>query len=201
MNKGIIAGIAFIAGAALGSVVTWKVVSTKYERIANEEAESFRKRLSELKSGEEAKEEPQVEEVSPESNGEFDKIMEESGYVHYGSPIEAKKVDDDAHIVPLGDDKPRVIEPEDFCTIEGTEDYDTETLTYYADKVLTDDFDNIIRDVENLVGRDSLETFGTYEPDCVYVVNHRLKTYYEILADTRKYTSVMSAYAHLEDDE
>ena len=201
MNKGIIAGIAFIAGAALGSVVTWKVVSTKYERIANEEAESFRKRLSELSSGETKKEESQVEEASPETDGGFNEIVEEAGYINYNSEEESKKVDDNAFIIPIGDDKPYVIAPEDFGTLDGTEDYDIETLTYYADKVLTDDFDNLIRDVENTVGRESLTTFGEYEPDSVYVVNHRIKTYFEILADTRKYSSVMSAYSQIEDDE
>lgn len=42
MNKKIITAIAFTVGAAVGSAVTWKVVKTKYERIAQEEIDSVK---------------------------------------------------------------------------------------------------------------------------------------------------------------
>ena len=32
----------FAAGAAIGSAVTWKLIKTKYEQIANEEIESVK---------------------------------------------------------------------------------------------------------------------------------------------------------------
>ena len=35
----------FAAGAIIGSVVTWKIVKTKYEQIANEEIESVKERF------------------------------------------------------------------------------------------------------------------------------------------------------------
>ena len=69
--------------------------------------------------------------------------------------------------------------------------YTTETLTYYADHVLTDDFDNPIEDVEAMVGEESLNHFGEYEEDAVYVRNERHKIDYEILLDERKYTEVV----------
>ena len=38
----------FTAGAAIGSVVTWKVIKTKYEQISNEEIESVREEYQRL---------------------------------------------------------------------------------------------------------------------------------------------------------
>lgn len=200
MNKGLIAGIAFIAGAAIGSVVTWKIVSTRCERIANEEAQSFREELAKLRAGkateETEEEEPAVERVSPEEKEEYSNIAEESGYIHYSS---VKKSEQSAVKTEPVEDKPYVIEPDEFGTID---DFDTRFLTYYADKVLTDQYDNIIRDVENTIGRDSLNHFGEYdEPDIVHVRNERLKIDYEVAAVVQNYVSVMSAYDYIEDDE
>ena len=43
MNNTILSNIfMFAAGAAIGTVVTWKLVKTKYEQIANEEIEEIR---------------------------------------------------------------------------------------------------------------------------------------------------------------
>ena len=43
MNKDLlIKGMIFLAGGAIGSVITWKLVKTKYETIANEEIDSMR---------------------------------------------------------------------------------------------------------------------------------------------------------------
>ena len=38
----------FAAGSAIGSVVTWKVIKTKYEQISNEEIESVREEYQRL---------------------------------------------------------------------------------------------------------------------------------------------------------
>lgn len=87
--------------------------------------------------------------------------------------------------------KPYVISPEEFSDIW---EYDTISLTYYADNVLTDDEDEVMEDIEGTVGADSLERFGEYEDDAVYVRNDRLKCYYEILKDLRNYSDVISRY-------
>lgn len=42
MNKTLISAIMFTTGAAIGSLVTWKVVETKYSRIAQEEIDSVK---------------------------------------------------------------------------------------------------------------------------------------------------------------
>ena len=80
-----------------------------------------------------------------------------------------------------------VIPPEDF----GEFGYKCESLTYYSDKVLTFDNDEIITDIDKYVGSDSLNTFGEYEDDSVFVRNHGMKTDFEILLDSRRYSDVV----------
>lgn len=77
-----------------------------------------------------------------------------------------------------------IIEPDEFGE---EEDYEVESLTYYKDKIVADDFDNIIEDVDSVIGRESLNHFGEFEDDCVYVRNDNTKTYYEILWDNDNY--------------
>ena len=51
--------------------------------------------------------------------------------------------------------------------------------------------DNEIEDVDNIVGLDSLDTFGKYEDDSIYVRNDSLKCDYEILADNSNYSDII----------
>ena len=90
-------------------------------------------------------------------------------------------------------DRPYVISPEEF----GEGDYETISLTFYADKVLTDETGDIVEDVDNLVGLDSLTHFGEYEDDSVFVRNDATNTDYEILLDTRNYMDVFDVPPHL----
>ena len=168
----------FTAGAAIGSAVTWKFVKTKYERIANEEIESVKEFFGRGKNKEEESEE--VYEVFADGVlKEAEKICEENGYTNYSN---TKKEEEEMDI-----DAPYVITPEEFGELD---DYETETLTYYKDKVLADDWDNKIENVDDLVGEESLTHFGEYEEDSVYVRNDTTKTDYEILLDERNFSDV-----------
>ena len=168
----------FAAGAAIGSAVTWKFVKTKYERIANEEIESVKEFFGRGKNKEEESEE--VYEVFTDGVlKEAEKICEENGYTNYSN---TKKEEEEMDI-----DAPYVITPEEFGELD---DYETETLTYYKDKVLADDWDNKIENVDDLVGEESLTHFGEYEEDSVYVRNDTTKTDYEILLDERNFSDV-----------
>ena len=79
--------------------------------------------------------------------------------------------------------EPYVISPDDF----DENGYEIVSLTYYADDVLTDEHDNVIRNRDKLIGKDSLTKFGEYEEDSVFVRDDERKIDYEILADTRNY--------------
>lgn len=171
----------FAAGAAIGSVVTWKLVKTKYEQIANEEIREVKDYYYGLAdaNGFSDSEEDLDEEFDDGDNQDYNDILDSNGYRNYSNKKEKKEEDDL--------DKPYVISPEEF---DDNEDYDTVSLTYYSDGVLTDERDNIIEDIEGTVGEDSLTHFGEYEDDSVFVRNDLLKTDYEILADDRKFSEI-----------
>lgn len=179
----------FATGAAIGSLVTWKFLKKKYEKIARDSIDEVVDRL--LKKQEVTIDPDQVkmnlDEVIVDEE-EFVPTPEElEQYANYAKrygdhPDEKKETEE---VVPV--DGPYVISPEMFG--ENSE-YETISLTYYADGVLTDEWDNVIDDVEDMIGANSLNTFGDYEPDSVFVRDDEIKTDYEILADERAFADV-----------
>lgn len=170
----------FAAGAAIGSAVTWKLVKTKYEQIANEEIreiKDFYFGLSEENCDIDEYEEDVEEEFDDSYKEEYENLVDASGYRNYSNKKEKEEED-------MGG--PYVISPEEF----DTEDYEVVSLLYFNDKVLTDEQYNVIEDVEGLVGKDSLNHFGEYEDDSVFVRDDEKKIDYEILLDTRNYSEV-----------
>lgn len=163
MNNGVTAFVAFVIGVAAGSVLTWKLLKTRYEQMAQEEIESVKETFSRA-----YKEEEQVKTENAEE------ILDNLGY-----NTETKEGDTM--------NEPYVISPDEF----GEKDYTMVTLTYYNDRVLADRFDEVIDDPTELVGPEALESFGEYEDDAVYVRNDALKTDYEILLDVRDYSEMV----------
>ena len=167
----------FSVGATIGSVITWKLVKTKYERIAQEEIDSVKEVYS--------------KKIQKEVEMETYKTMSSKYDTASNECIESDNKDEEEEKDDMITDGPYVISPDEF----GNEfDYEEASLTYYADGVLTDDQDNIIEDVDGLVGLDSLNHFGEYEDDSVFVRNDALQTDYEILADLRNYSDVCTVF-------
>lgn len=186
MNNTLSKVFIFAVGAAIGSVTTWKFVETKYKKIANEEIASVKETFSrghriEVKPVDEVANVEEDKEYTPteEDLAKLKDTIATNGYRDYSTKKE-KKEDVDV-------DTPYVISPEEF---DENDDYDTVSLTYYSDGVLADEQGNIIEDVDSLVGKDSLNHFGEYEDDSVFVRNDRLMTDYEILADTQRYVDI-----------
>lgn len=113
-------------------------------------------------------------------------IIQKEGYTDYSRSVEEKK--GEAFV-----EKPYVISPEEFGEFE---EYEKISLTYYADKVLADENDEEVDDVDEIVGEESLNHFGEYEDDSVFVRNDRLKCDYEILLDQRNYSDVAKTMPH-----
>lgn len=205
--------LVFVAGAAVGSLATWYFTKNYYKNIADEEIESVKETFG-IRSYKDSQQEDEDTETYEESQPILAKHTTEkpdimsyaakiqnAGYVDYsntGKPTgntdeteeeaeEEKEVDDIA--------RPYVIPPHDFDEIG----YDTVTLTYYADGILTDEQDMPINDVDDLVGLESLDHFGEYEEDSVFVRNDTLRTDFEILADPRDYSDLYRAGPHRED--
>lgn len=183
MNKGIKYAFAFVLGAAAGSFVTWKFLKTKYEQIAQEEIESvrevYRTKLNIMSEGE-----PEPEQENSKDDSEYFVYEDMAG--GYNTTTDEEKGGSEV----ATDDAPYLITPGQFAEID---DYEVEDLLYFADGVLTDDAFNAIDNIESLVIPDFAKHFGDYDYDqyTVYVRNDRLKTDYEILRDTRKYSEVV----------
>ena len=175
MNNTVTNIIMFAAGAVIASAVTWKFAKTKYERIAEEEINEV-KEYYHKKAEKESHEEPTPRvTIEKPSLAEYSKKLNE---LSYSGGVDISKEGE-----PVMKGRPYVIPPDEF----GEGDYETISLTYYADKVLTDEADNVIEDVDGMVGYDSLTHFGEYEEDSVFVRNDEHEVDYEILLDTRSY--------------
>lgn len=184
--------IIFAAGCAVGVFSTKKYYKTKYEEIVKEEIESIKNSFSQKneaaseekkKVAEQAKEKPDITSYMAKVN--------ECGYTNYSS------VSDKAD---SKDERPYVISPNEFGEFD---DYNQITLTYYADGVLVDGED-VIGNIDDIVGEDALDQFGAYEDDAVHVRNDRLRCDYEILWDNDNYSDVMKnrpRQIDLEEDE
>lgn len=186
--------VMFATGALIGSVVTWKLLDIRYEKLMHEECESIKtelKRLYDIEDEPVEKEEPKTdifeghttEELAQTDIREYAARLAENGYTDYTSVSNTEKKGEDSV-------RPYIIEPEEYGMMEG---YELCSLTYYADGVLADDVDDPIEDVDEVVGNDSLTHFGDYEPDAVYVRNDKRQTDYEILRVNENYSDVNDA--------
>ena len=159
----------FAAGAAIGAAAAWTMLKNKYRQFAEEE-------ISSVKEAFRSKPDKQDENIK-EGKGEYETIVKNTGYSNKETEMSGmKKI------------RPYVIPPEQFDEID---EYDTVTLSYYADGILADETDTPIDNIDSVVGFDSLKTFGRYEDDSVYVRNDMKKCDYEILRDERKYMDIL----------
>lgn len=186
--------LGFIIGAVSGATVAWYLLKDKYETLAQEEIDSvkevFARREQEMKD--ETVKRNVAEGIKDSDRTkpdlkEYAEQLKKNGYTRY-SDLSA---DDEG--VSDKQTKPYVIPPEQFGD---DENYDQISLTYYADGVLADENDEVIEDVEDAVGIDSLNHFGEYEDDSVFVRNDARKCDYEILLDQRTYSEVVEDMPH-----
>lgn len=207
MNSTLKGVLIFVLGAAAGSLATWKLIEKKYKDIAQEEIDSVKDTFSKMKKNEypdkledypdfeefddsddsydSDDEEPKSEQKIDRNNKpdivEYAKILSETGYTNYADRQDKKEK---KGVEPVEYERPYVISPDEFGEKDG---YENVTLTYYADGVLTDYFDNVISNIDEVVGFDSLDHFGEYEDDAVFVRNEKMETDYEILRDLRDF--------------
>lgn len=178
--------IIFAIGMIVGTAVAKNYFKKKYEEIAQEEIESV-KRIYNRNVIPEQSDEQIVEDVTEEITTNFNGILSREGYSLNHDEADRKDLK-----------APYIISPDEYG--EKT-DYELISLTYYADGILADDCDVIIEDMEDTVGFGSLNHFGEYEDDSIFVRNDSRMCDYEILLDTRDYTDVVKdkPYLYTED--
>lgn len=188
--------LCFVTGAAIGSVVTWKLIEKKYKDLADEEIESvietFKNRKPRI-TKDNVKE--TVEKVINKYK-EPKEIVEDIVTAERYSIENEEEIDEDDesnYTVNIDNDDtvitPYVIEPERFGEYN---EYGTKTLTYYADNILTDEIDNPITSEEmvTMIGPDALDHFGEYEDDSVYIRDEMNEMDYEILKSEKKFSEI-----------
>lgn len=208
----------FTAGAVIGSVVTWKLVKTKYEQIAQEEIDSVKEEYASLMKL--MRDKLKNSAVHPDESTETDENADDN----YPD-------DDDRDLTPheqemveyykltskyRSNDNEKVSEENNKNNEEGgngdeddlgfpyingpyvisAEDfnssppgYNAQPLDYFADGVLADGW-GVVLDIEETIGEDSLEHFGDDQDDILYVRNERNEIDYEVTRDPRTYDEV-----------
>lgn len=182
----------FAAGALAGAAVAARAVRDKYQQEAEEEIAEMRDYYRELrKNAKTSNEDKMVEEEHSEeekevkeenTKNEYDEIVK--GYTNYTqyNDIETKENKKEEK-EERTNYEPFIIDVEEFG-----EDptYDTATLTYYKDKVLTNDLDDVID--YSVAGEENLKIFDEH-PDCkaIYVRDDIYMVDYEIIRDPYQY--------------
>ncbi|GHU53237.1 hypothetical protein FACS1894132_04860 [Clostridia bacterium] len=181
--------ITFIFGVAVGSAITHQYFKKKYEKIAQTEIDSVKEVFSKRDISDT---EEQIKQTKDKPNIiEYAEMLRKRCYTDY-SRGNSKNEEEIENV-----DQPYVISPDDFGSVE---DYLTICLVYYSDQIVADDNDDIVENIEDIIGFESLTHFGEYEDDSLFVRNDRLKCDYEILLDQRKYSDIVNRKPHQMED-
>ena len=187
MNDHILAGITFIAGAAISGTLTWLLTKNHYRRVHQEEMDAVWNDIR--------------------TNGAVRTINDKSESVK--SSDDKKTIDETA--VPNFEDKPDIMaysnivrdngyvanyagDPNDnIYEIEENEldeeEYKRIDLTYYADGVLADDMDCRINDIYPVVGNDFESIIR--DKDEVFIRNENKKIDYDICKSMLDYGEML----------
>lgn len=204
----------FVAGATIGSAVTWKVVKNKYEQITQEEIKSVKEEYSRLtklmrmeidacRRVNEAHAEDEATDSDDSIDDNRDFSEPENNQVEYhkltskyrGTPDEYESNEEGDRI---GDDDlpfingPYVISPDEFAS--SPPGYSACPIDYYKDGILADGW-GVKLNIEETIGEDAINHFGDYVDDVVHVRNERTQIDYEVTRDPRTYKEAEWAYS------
>lgn len=187
----------FAAGALAGAAVAARAVRDKYQQEAEEEIAEMRDYYRELRKNAKTPDEDKIveeenikEEKEESTKDEYDEIVKGyTNYTQYLSKAAAKYFDTETKENKKEEKEERTnYEPFIIDVEEFGEDptYDTATLTYYKDKVLTNDLDDVID--YSVAGEENLKIFDEH-PDCkaIYVRDDIYMVDYEIIRDPYQY--------------
>jgi hypothetical protein len=187
----------FAAGALAGAAVAARAVRDKYQQEAEEEIAEMRDYYRELRKNAKTSNEDKMveeenikEEKEENDKNEYDEIVKGyTNYTQYLSKAAAKYFDTETKENKKEEKEERTnYEPFIIDVEEFGEDptYDTATLTYYKDKVLTNDLDDVID--YSVAGEENLKIFDEH-PDCkaIYVRDDIYMVDYEIIRDPYQY--------------
>lgn len=177
--------IAFVSGGLIGAAVTYKYQEDRYAEKCKrdiEELNAYYKSQTEAIKKKEKKQVIKEEEPPKEEQEDVNKFkndVESNDYTKYSE----EQIRENLEKI-----EPYIIRPEEFGEDEG---YSQISLLCFADGYVTDmEYQTV--DIDETIGYDSLDHFGEYEEDSVYVRNEELMTDFEVLKDARKFKNVYS---------
>ena len=191
--------LGFAVGSTAGAVIAWKYAKETYEKRADEEISSMRDYYKKMVKGVQDgtvlpnmdvaslyPKQSKLPNIPTEVDMYKDFVNKLYGAQSASDSEESKPEEKKEEKVTMNENKPYVIPPEEF----GETGYETRSLTYYDDDVLTDDEDNRIDDIEGTVGEDFADHFGEYEDDSVFIRNDELEIDYEILLTAKRFADL-----------
>ncbi len=194
----IISGIiGAIIGAAGAYFVTTKVLEKQYQAREDAAVASVREALG--------KSRPKPQEVTKQEETAEKAIHKPSinDYAKYtksyiskeNEPIDGMETANLNKEIGALNDNPYVIEPQEFGMME----YETVSLTLYADGTLVDEDEVPLskEEAEDMVGKDAVSHIGDYEEDAVHIRNDLKETDYEILRDEQTWEAYLDAHPYL----
>lgn len=215
--------IIFALGAAGGSLVTWKLVKSKYEDLANEEIAEYREiarnKIKEFEN--KIKVHNSIVEDMEDEIGLYKKVISDNGYDVYSNVApnnytykdrEDANLEDDAcgetaeseEKPPAVNEKPkqtRIISREEF---EEQNDYYVIHAQYFMeDQKFSNEQNNEIIEYEDLqpVVNIIMKEFITSPSQTLYVRNYKEKTDYAIDAYSGSYEEIILGYYYNDEEE
>lgn len=208
----------FLAGAALGSVVTYKVTERYFNKLIDQEIESvketFKERLAKIEETEKnIKDDTNIinennkvinivdSKGSIGDKGVLEEIVKDLGYAvgvdTAEEGTESKQVeetideeDDSDYVVPVEVGKEHVPPYVISETEFGEFGNEEETLMFFADEKLTDEGEELIVDPENVIGNALKEFENDPYLERVYVRDENIEKDYIILRSEKTYQEV-----------
>lgn len=177
----------FAAGLAVGAVAGAVMVKNKVLADAKAEIEEVRDYYRSQRGEVKREKVEEVKEMVEETIDRVQDMIKENNskkeYVNYNKLV--NNYNPSKNVVEYDD--PFIIDPSEFGE---NVDYDTMTLTYFADGVLVDDVDDIVEEPDIVVGLENLKVFEEFGATSVYVRNDIYKTDYEIIRDDWNYSDL-----------
>lgn len=199
--------VSFVMGGVITSLITWTVCKKKYEDIVDAEIESVKKAYSSpIKIVIKDKDENSLKDnkdISEKQDGNKEVNKYTNNLKKYGYASRYSKVLDEIKksAEKEEDIMPYIITPEEYGELP---EYDSVSLIYYAeDQILATTNDDVVEDIDDIVGLSTLDRFDESGTDYIFVRNDKLKIDYEILKDPSSFSEMMShkPYTSEDDDE
>jgi len=170
--------VIFMLGMTVGSAITFLSVRKYYKELADEEIQSVKDAFKKKVDAEAEKEYEEVDEK------DYEVLCDNLGYTGWPTSELSDTEEDNDDEEYTTEDHPYVISREEFGQ---RPEYDKVYLDFYSDSILTNEYDEILENVDEVLGNDWQDHIGDEEEGFVCVRNDQKETDYEICQTNQFY--------------